>query len=274
MYAYTIPVTHRQPATQAATRTRPPVADTRGARPSARSRRTVPLTREAIVAAAVSAAADGSLSTLSMRGLAEELQVSPMALYAHVSDKDDILDEILDDALARHAAPLPAAEDWREWIIEFAEQLHVVLTEHPQLLDRYCRRPVGVNAALRRMEAALAVLADAGFDDDSAVEVFATVHTVTLGFTALEVARRGAVNTARAARASTDLDPSSPRYWTAFFATLAPERFPHLARMRPDLASFTSADRFRRVLGSLLAGVSPQRPQQPASEPGRRKESP
>ena len=56
-----------------------------------------------------------------------------------------------------------------------------MLIDHPELLDRYCRRPVGVNAALQRMETALAVLADAGFDDDEAVEVFATVHTVTLG---------------------------------------------------------------------------------------------
>ncbi len=209
------------------------------------------------MAAAISAADDGSLSTLSMRSLAQELNVSPMALYAHVADKDEILDEILDHALARDARPAPAGGDWREWMIAFAEQLHVVLTDRPELLDRYCRRPVGVTSALERMEAALAVLCDAGFDDETAVDVFATVQTVTLGFTALEVARRSTAAAERVPRASTDLDPSSPRYWTAFFAALPPERFPHLVRARPDLAEFTSADRFRRALSSLLGGVRP-----------------
>jgi AcrR family transcriptional regulator len=172
------------------------------------------------VAAAINAATDGSLSTLSMRSLARELNVSPMALYAHVADKDEILDEILDDALARDARPAPGGGDWREWMIAFAEQLHAVLTDRPELLDRYCRRPVGVTTALERMEAALAVLSDAGFDTEIAVDVFATVQTVTLGFTALAAARRSTATAERAPRASTVIDPSSPRYWTAFFAAL------------------------------------------------------
>jgi AcrR family transcriptional regulator len=151
-----------------------------------------------------------------MRSLAQELNVSPMALYAHVADKD----EILDDALARNARPAPVGGDWREWMIAFAEQLHAVLTDRPELLDRYCRRPVGVTTALERMEAALAVLSDAGFDTEIAVDVFATVQTVTLGFTALAAARRSTATAERAPRASTVIDPSSPRYWTAFFAAL------------------------------------------------------
>jgi hypothetical protein len=120
------------------------------------------------------------------------------------------------------------------------------------------------------MEAALAVLAAAGFDDDAAVDVFAAVHTVTLGFTALEVARRGAASSAdsaRGPRASIELDQNSPQYWPAFFASLPPDRFPHLVRSRPDLAGFTSADRFCRVLSSLLDGIHPRRrPRRRASD--------
>ncbi len=65
------------------------------------------------MAAAISAAEDGSLSALSMRSLAQALNVSPMAPYAHVADKDEILDEILDDALARDGRPPPGGGDWR-----------------------------------------------------------------------------------------------------------------------------------------------------------------
>jgi AcrR family transcriptional regulator len=225
-------------------------------------RRNEPLTRGEIVATAIRTARDGALSTLSMRGLAQELKVSPMALYAHVADKDEILDEILDDALAGEARPAPPSPDWRAWMTHFAEQLHRVLVDRPELLDRYCRRPVGVTTALERMEAALAVLAAAGFDDDEAVEVFAAVHTVTLGFTALEVARRSAAGTGetgRGVRASTGPDESSPQYWPTFFATLPSDRYPNLVRSRPDLAGFTSGERFCGVLRSLLDGIRPRR---------------
>jgi AcrR family transcriptional regulator len=222
-----------------------------------------PLTRDEIVAAAIRTAREGALSTLSMRGLAQELNVTAMALYAHVADKDEILDEILDDALAAEARPAPPSEDWRSWMIGFAEQLHRVLVDRPELLDRYCRRPVGVTTALQRMEAALAVLADAGFDDQEAIDVFAAVQTVTLGFTALEVARRsvvGSVDAARGTRASTDLDETSPQYWPTLFATLPPDRYPHLVRSRPDLAGFTTAGRFHGVLRSLLDGIDQHAP--------------
>jgi AcrR family transcriptional regulator len=235
--------------------------------------RTEQLSRDAIVAAAIRTAKQGALSRLSMRGLAQELNVSAMALYAHVADKDEILDEILDDVLAAEARPAPPGEDWRAWMIGFAEQLHRVLTDWPELLDRYCRRPVGVTMALERLEAALDVLAAAGFDDDAAVDVFATVHTVTLGFTALEVARRRAAASAevgRVPRASIALDQSSPQYWPVYFASLPPDRFPHLVRSRPDLAGFTSADRFSRVLRSLLDGIRPRRRPR-SSATGRRK---
>jgi AcrR family transcriptional regulator len=216
----------------------------------------VPLRRDDVVAAAIRATERGELASLTMRGLADRLGVSPMALYAHVDDKDDLLDEVLDYVLRRDAAPVPVVGDrWQDWMVEFAERLHQVLSEHPVLLDRYCRSPVGVPGALARMEAALAVLADAGFDDRACVDLYAAVQMFTLGFTTLEVARRATIADAAAVRSTTLLDPSSPRYWPALFGSLAPDEFPVLSRLRPDLAEFTSPERFRRGLRCLLGEV-------------------
>jgi AcrR family transcriptional regulator len=214
------------------------------------------LRRDDVVAAAIRATERGELATLTMRGLADRLGVSAMALYAHVDDKDDLLDEVLDYVLRRDAAPLPmAAGGWQDWMVEFAERLHRVLRDHPVLLDRYCRSPVGVPGALARMEAALAVLADAGFDDRACVDLYAAVQMFTLGFTTLEVARRATMADAVVVRSTTVLDPSSPRYWPALFGSLAPDEFPVLSRLRPDLAEFTSPERFRRGLRCLLGEV-------------------
>lgn len=196
---------------------------------------------------------DGTLAQLSMRGLADRLGVTPMALYGHVVDKDDILDELLDVVLARDAAPPPPPEDsqWRPWMLRIVTDLRSVLLAQPVLLDRYLRAPVGVGAALDRMEAALGVLLAAGFDDEGAIEIYASTHIFTLGFTTLETARERSAATARPA-AGLAFDASSPGYWPAYFGSLPVERFPVLARLRPDLADFTSAQRFERAVSDLL----------------------
>lgn len=226
-----------------------------------------PLSRQRIVDAALLITRRGGLGALSMRALADELGVSPMALYAHVADKDEIVDALLDDALARHAPPPPPSADWRAWMVDFAEQLHAFLVDRPELLDRYCRSPVGVAAALDRMEAALAVLVAAGFDDEGAVDVFATVQTVTVGFTTLELARRRARPAGRSGGPVAGLDQRSAQYWPALFSTLPPERYPRLVRARPDLAGFTSPARFHAVVRSLLDGLHPHPERGPALTP-------
>ena len=219
----------------------------------------MPLTREEITAAALRAADDGELEALTMRRLAEELGVTAMALYTHVANKDEILDEIIDRVLAREALPLPRrAVDWKKWTIESAERLRGVLTSYPALLDRYCRRPVGVSAALRRMEAALEVLRRAGFDDDSRVAAYATIHTYTLGFAALEIARQASGRQSVRGVAG-PLTDSSPHYWPAYFANLPATEFPNLSGLRPDLGEFTTDSQFHRGLLSVLDGLEAER---------------
>ena len=51
-----------------------------------------PLSRQRVLQAAVALADDGGVEALSMRKLAQELGVVPMALYKHVANKDELLD--------------------------------------------------------------------------------------------------------------------------------------------------------------------------------------
>jgi AcrR family transcriptional regulator len=216
--------------------------------------RTEVLSREEILAAAMAIADRGELDRLSMRRLAEELHVSAMSLYARVADKDDILDEIIEHRL--RAVGLPAQSgDWLGWMSEVAERLRHILAREPALLDRYCRRPVGVAAAIERMEASLAVLRRVGFTGADAVETFAAVHTYTIGFAALESARR--VNEGGSGRGAASPRPAgSASDWPAFFATLEPGRFPQLVELRPDLGAFTGTAQFKTGLETLLAGLA------------------
>ena len=52
----------------------------------------LPLNKERILRAAMALADADGVDSLSMRKIAEELDVVPMALYRHVANKDEMLD--------------------------------------------------------------------------------------------------------------------------------------------------------------------------------------
>ena len=74
-----------------------------GARPRRR------LSRERVVCAAIELADEGGLEALTMRTLAEKLEVAPMALYRHVADKDDLIDAMVDAVFTEIGVPSAAA---------------------------------------------------------------------------------------------------------------------------------------------------------------------
>ena len=242
----------------------------RGAGRGARTGRDAPLTRDEITATALRAAERGELDAMTMRSLADELGVTAMALYSHVANKDEILDEIIDAVLANVAMPPPVdAADWKAWTLTAAERLQGVLVRYPALLDRYCRRPVGVPAALRRMEASLEVLRGAGFHADECVAAYATVHTYTLGFAALEIARQVS-GRADAPRGVAMLTETSARYWPAFFGSLDRSEFPNLTRLTPDLTTFTTERQFHDGLLAVLDGIDARRRNRARKSGGRK----
>ena len=114
-----------------------------------------------------------------------------MSLYRHVRDKDDLLDEVVDRLLARTWRPRRSDRDWQAWMAETADRLRRFLVTQPAALHVYLTHPVVSPSAITRMEAMLAVLRDAGVEEDAARRAYAAVHTYTVGFAALEASRAG-----------------------------------------------------------------------------------
>ena len=82
-----------------------------GAEPDGDEPRRVPLSRPRVVRAALQLVDEKGLAALTMRGLATELGVSPMALYNHVQDKEELVDLMLDLVLEEvDLSPVPG--DW------------------------------------------------------------------------------------------------------------------------------------------------------------------
>jgi AcrR family transcriptional regulator len=145
--------------------------------------RRTPLSRERVLRAAVAFADEHGVETLSMRKLADELGVQAMSLYNHVANKEDLLDGILDSALAEIARPRPDG-DWRTQIREVAVSAHETMLSHPWATELSVRAKPGP-ARFHYGESLLGCLRNAGFSKELTFHAYHIVESYIQGFTAL-----------------------------------------------------------------------------------------
>ena len=93
------------------------------------SKRRAPLTRAAVLAAAVALADRDGLDAVSMRNLAQELGVVPMALYKHVANKDELLDGMA-DAIVAEIDPPRADLGWKQALRGRIQSARDVMLRH------------------------------------------------------------------------------------------------------------------------------------------------
>lgn len=143
------------------------------------------LTHAAILAAAQELLAEGGLDALTMRALARRLQVTPNALYSHTSSKTQLLDDLLDEALASVESPRTDAEDPIAALAGLMTSTYAVLTAHPDLVPLYLARQGarGPNA-IRLGEVMDGLLARAGVIGAPAAEARRALIVHTIGFAA------------------------------------------------------------------------------------------
>ena len=90
----------------------------------------IPLSRERILRAAVALADDGGVESISMRKIAEELDVVPMALYRHVANKDELLDRMV-DVVVGEIDPPETGVDWKTAMRRRILSARRALLRHP-----------------------------------------------------------------------------------------------------------------------------------------------
>jgi AcrR family transcriptional regulator len=183
------------------------------------------ISRDQIVEAALNLLARGSHDELTVRALAAELDVAPMSLYRHIGSKDDVLDEAVDIMLREMPRLRVPQRDWRRYLTAAAVSFRDFLVSQPAALHVYLRHPVVSSAALERMDAMLVSLRAAGCSERDAERAYATIHTYTIGFAALEANRE---------------------------AYVAP---PSDSALEARLAAFTTSRQFRNGLAYLLDGI-------------------
>ncbi|MER6348178.1 TetR/AcrR family transcriptional regulator [Streptomyces sp. NPDC001595] len=96
----------------------------------AAARPRLPLSRERVLAAAVALADEGGVDALSMRKIAHELGVVPMALYKHVANKNELLDGMI-DVVVGEIAPPEGDAGWKTAVRRRVLSARRMLLRHP-----------------------------------------------------------------------------------------------------------------------------------------------
>ena len=133
------------------------------------------LSRERIITAALALVERDGWNGLSMRQLAQELDVWPMAVYRYFQDKDALLDAMTE--AAAEGVSIPAARgSWRTRMRSLLRESHDALGGQPASRARMAP------AEARLSEAGLQILRDAGFPEADAARAWPALFAYALGF--------------------------------------------------------------------------------------------
>ncbi|MGA8014553.1 MAG: TetR/AcrR family transcriptional regulator C-terminal domain-containing protein [Candidatus Dormiibacterota bacterium] len=139
-----------------------------------------PLNRERVLRAAV-AFADQSGGSLSMRKLGEALGVEAMSLYNHVTNKDELLDGMVDQVFSEIDLP-PGGADWKTAMRVRAISAREVLSRHRWAIRLMQSRSSPGPATLRHHDAVIGSLRQGGFSIEATAHAFSVLDSYIFGF--------------------------------------------------------------------------------------------
>jgi TetR/AcrR family tetracycline transcriptional repressor len=123
------------------------------------------LTREAVAEQAITLADTEGIAAVTIRRLAQLLGVTPMALYWHFKNKEELLAAVADHVLGRVKATRRPEDPWDRQLRAMVEALVDAMRRHPslpallQLIEKQ-----ETSSFIRALNDALELLTTAGFD--------------------------------------------------------------------------------------------------------------
>jgi AcrR family transcriptional regulator len=141
-----------------------------------------PLTRERVLSTAVALADHGGIESLSMRKLAQALDVVPMALYRHVASKDELLDGLVDVVVGEIDPPIEGA-DWKTTFRARILSARRALLRHPWASRLMESRKTPTPVVLGYMESMVGMFRTGGFSLDLTHHALHAMGSRMFGFT-------------------------------------------------------------------------------------------
>ncbi len=141
----------------------------------------MPLSKERVLDAAVALADAQGVEGLSMRKLAQELGVVPMALYKHVANKDELLDGMV-DLVVGEIDPPAGGTDWKAAMRRRVLSARGALLRHPWASRVMESRSSPTPAVLAYMDSMIGMFRAGGFTIDLTHHAMHAMGSRLLGF--------------------------------------------------------------------------------------------
>jgi AcrR family transcriptional regulator len=200
------------------------------------------LNRRRILDAVATTVANKGVGAVTMRAVATELEVDPMALYRHFQDKDALLAAFVDDVFAEVGPPeRPGIEGAKE----LARQYFRALVARPGLVNITLEHAINSPHQLLMGERIYRGMLDAGYDIETAVMVFSGLQRFVLG-SAMMYPRR--------------TDPNNLADWNrvrGLFRDLDPEQFPTLREVNEHVPRMGQEEVFDHWLDWIFDHAGP-----------------
>jgi TetR/AcrR family transcriptional regulator, tetracycline repressor protein len=194
------------------------------------------LSRDAVVDGALALAAEAGMEGLTIRRLAQHLGVTPMALYWHFKNKDELLAGMADRIWSLVDSTVDPALPWPEQLRALMRSLVGVLRAHPEVTPVLVS--IGsekVPACFPVMEAALTILHQAGYSARRSAEL--CVHGLRTAIGLVGGEQDGPVGQ----------DPqreAAMRHKRVLIQSLPPDRYPHTVAAAEPLSSCEDPDAY------------------------------
>jgi len=140
------------------------------------------LSRDRVLRTAVDLADRIGIDALSMRRLADELDVVPMALYKHVAKKEELLDGMVDIVIGEIDPPTRGAA-WKAAFRQRILSARRALLRHPWAPRVLESRTQPTPAVLDYMDSMIGIMRSGGFSRDLAHHSMHAVGSRLMGFT-------------------------------------------------------------------------------------------
>jgi TetR/AcrR family transcriptional regulator, tetracycline repressor protein len=206
------------------------------------------LTPQTVVEGALSLADSEGLEAVTIRRLAKELGVTPMALYWHFRSKDELLDGMAARLFEEVDLSVDASAGWHEQLRALLGSMLGVLRAHPSTAILLSTRTASSEGSLRATEVVLDILRRGGFSPTEATQIarhaLSTVVNLVSG-------QPGVV-----AREESGELIDARRRARLFLESLPPERYPRLVEAAGPLSEGVDPGAyFAFGLDLLLAGI-------------------
>ena len=199
----------------------------------------MPLTRERIIATALTLIDADGVDRLSMRALGKRLGVDPMAVYYHVPNKAALFDGIVEHLWAGVVLPQEPAPSWQSLLHNLFSSFRERLLQHPRAVVLVGTRPSTSVAMLRLVDDTLGRLDDVGLAGRTAMQLLDCLAGFTVGKVLAEIAEPlgGPADTVATAMSG-----------------ITPDSHPNLVAALASGYTFDPAEEFDRGLRALLTG--------------------